>query len=58
MNTVSTLASHNFLDLEKVLDADVGDVFAYLCYLTAKNRAEMAEHRFQEDRIKAKHKRR
>lgn len=54
MNVISTLANHSFLQLGEVLDSDVGDVFAYLQYIHAKNIAERAEDKFQMDRIKAR----
>lgn len=43
---MSTMASDNFLDLDKVLDYNVYDVFTYLEYLDAKVRAEKAQIEF------------
>ena len=46
MRIISTLSNHNFLQLGKVLDENVVDVYAYLQYLDAKVRAENAQMRF------------
>ena len=46
MHIISTLSNHNFLQLGKVLDENVVDVYAYLQYLDAKVRAENAQMRF------------
>jgi len=56
MNVVSTLSNHTFLKLGEVLDSEVADVFAYLQYLSAKNKAERAEEKFHMDLAKAKRK--
>ena len=57
MNVVSTLSNHTFLKLGEVLDSEVADVFAYLQYLSAKNKAERAEEKFHMELAKAKRKR-
>lgn len=41
------MANHEFLKLEKVLDNTVVDVFSFLQYTTDRNKAELAQHRFQ-----------
>lgn len=46
MHIISTLSNHNFLQLGKVLDENVVDVYAYLQYLDAKVRAENAQMKF------------
>lgn len=50
MHTISLLANHEFLKLEKVLEYNVWDVFAYLQYSDAKARAEKAQMKFQRER--------
>lgn len=40
------MACHNFLQLEKVLNENVMDVYAYLQYLDAKVMAENAQMKF------------
>jgi hypothetical protein len=54
MHIVSSLANHVFLDLEKVLDYNVWDVFAYLQYTDAKVRAEQAQTKFLNEANKRK----
>ena len=46
MHIISTLSNHNFLQLGKVLDENVVDVYAYLQYINAKVRAENAQMKF------------
>ena len=53
---VSTLANDNYLSLEKVLDENVQDCFAYLQYITAKNMAEQAQMEFEMKNNKTKNK--
>ena len=48
MHIVSTLAGDDFLKMETVLDANAGDIFSYLCYLTAKTFAEREQRKFVE----------
>lgn len=47
MHIVSTLACGDFLNMESILDSNVGDVFSYLCYLTAKTFAEREQRNFE-----------
>lgn len=47
MHIVSTLAGGDFLKMETVLDSNVGDVFSFLCYLTAKTFAEREQRNFE-----------
>ena len=54
MHIVSTMASHSFLQLEKVLDENVMDIYAYLQYLEAKARAENAQMKFTQEMNKRK----
>lgn len=54
MNIVSILAGHNFLQLEKVLDQNVNDAFAFLQYLDMKGNAEVAQEKFINERNKRK----
>lgn len=54
MHIVSSLANHQFLDLERVLDYNVQDVFAYLQYTDEKVRAENAQTKFIQERNKRK----
>ena len=56
MHIVSTMANHQFLELEKVLNENVMDVYAYLQYLDAKVRAEDAQHKFLQEMEKNKRK--
>lgn len=49
MHIVSTLANHEFLNMERVLDYPVYDVFSYMQYSDAKARAENANFKFQQD---------
>lgn len=52
MHIVSSLANHQFLDLERVLDYNVYDVYAYLQYSDEKARAEKAQMKFIQDKKK------
>lgn len=52
MHIISTLSNHNFLQLSKVLDENVVDVYAYLQYLDAKVRAENAQMKFTTEMTK------
>lgn len=54
MHIVSTMANHQFLELEKVLDCNVMDVYAYLQYLDAKVRAENAQMKYTQELNKRK----
>lgn len=54
MIMLDTLANHKFLDLEKVLDTPIEDSFAYADYLAAKNIAEEAQFKFDEQIRKTK----
>ena len=56
MHIVSSLANHQFLDLERVLDYNVQDVFAYLQYSDEKVRAEKAQTKFIQDMDKSRKK--
>ena len=49
---MSGLANHEFLNLEKVLDYNVMDVYAYLQYTDAKVRAENAQMKFMQEKTK------
>lgn len=51
MHVVSTLANHQFLEMEKVIDSNVEDVFSYLHYMRCKGIAEKEQRSF-EDKIK------
>lgn len=48
MHIVSTLAGDDFMKMENILDANAGDIFSYLCYLTAKGAAEREQRKFVE----------
>lgn len=50
MHIVSTLANHEFLKLDVVLEQNVMDVYAYLQYIDAKAEAERAQMKFHEER--------
>ena len=54
MHIVSSLANHQFLELERVLDYNVQDVFAYLQYTDEKVKAENAQAKFIQERNKRK----
>lgn len=56
MHIVSGLANHQFLELERVLDYNVVDVYAYLQYTDEKVKAENAQHKFIEEMNKNKRK--
>ena len=47
MHTISTLANDNFLQLERVLNQNVQDVFSYLIYLSERSEAQEAQHNFE-----------
>ncbi len=49
MHIVSSLANHEFLNLEKVLDYNVYDVYAYLQYTDEKIKGENAQMKFIND---------
>ena len=49
---MSGLANHQFLELERVLDYNVMDVYAYLQYTDEKVKAENAQRKFIEERSK------
>ena len=49
MHIVSQLENHEFLNLERVLDYNVMDVFAYLQYQDAKVMAEKQQMKFIQD---------
>jgi len=46
MHIVSTLANHNFLKMEEVLNQNIVDVFSYMSYMQAKLIAERAQDKF------------
>lgn len=52
MHIVSGLANHQFLELERVLDYNVVDVYAYLQYTDEKVKAENAQMKFTQERNK------
>lgn len=54
MHIISSLANHEFLRLEEVLDNNVMDVYAYLQYMDAKSNAERAQMRFEQELNKRK----
>jgi hypothetical protein len=43
------MANHEFLNLERVLDYNVMDVFSYLQYINAKANAENIQQKFTMD---------
>lgn len=45
---VSTLADHQFLKLEEVLDANIVDVLSYLTYMSRKAVAEKAQRDYMD----------
>jgi hypothetical protein len=49
MHIVSQMANHEFLNLERVLDYNVMDVFSYLQYINAKANAENIQQKFTMD---------
>lgn len=49
MHIVSTLANHEFLKLDVVLEEKVMDVYAYLQYIDAKAEAERAQMKFHQE---------
>lgn len=49
---MSTLADHQFLRLESVLDANIVDVLSYLSYMDAKAKADKAQRDYL-DKINA-----
>ena len=57
MHVVSTLAGHNFLRMETVLEQNVVDVFSYMTYMTAKMNAERAQEKFIEKIENSRHRR-
>lgn len=46
MHVISTLANHDFLKMETVLEQNVVDVFSYMTYMAAKMAAEKAQEKF------------
>lgn len=54
MHVVSTLACHNLLQMEKILDMSVEDTFSYLQYIDAKAKAERAQMKFDRELAKNK----
>jgi hypothetical protein len=46
------MANHEFLNLERVLNECVIDVYAYLQYIDAKVAAENAQTKFTQERLK------
>lgn len=54
MHIISSLANHEFLRLEEVLDNNVMDVYSYLQYMDAKSNAERAQMRFEQELNKRK----
>lgn len=56
MHIVSTMANHEFLKLDKVLEEKVIDVYAYLQYIDAKAEAERAQMKFHQEMNKIKNK--
>lgn len=54
MHIVSTLANHNLLQMERILDMSVEDTFSYLQYIDAKAKAESAQLKFERSMSKAK----
>lgn len=54
MHIVSSLANHEFLNLERVLDYNVMDVYAYLQYSDEKVRAENAQMKFMHEKNRKK----
>lgn len=57
MHVVSTLAGHNFLKMETVLEQNVVDVFSYMTYMMAKMNAEKAQEQFLERIESSRHRR-
>lgn len=57
MHVVSTLAGHNFLKMEQVLEQNVVDVFSYMTYMQAKLNAEHAQEKFLEQISQSRHRR-
>lgn len=45
---IDTCAGGNFLKWEQVLDCEVGDVYTYLNYRSAKAQAEIADFEFKQ----------
>jgi hypothetical protein len=56
MHIVSTMANHEFLRMEEVLDKCVMDCYAYLQYVDAKAKAEKAQLKFTQEMNKIKNK--
>ena len=54
MHMISVMANHSFLDLERVLDCNVMDIYAYWQYLDAKVSAENAQMKFHQEMNKRK----
>ena len=49
MHIVSTMANHEFLKIDTVLEEKVIDVYAYLQYIDAKAEAERAQMKFHQE---------
>lgn len=49
MHIVSTLANHEYLKIERILEEHVMDVYAYLQYIDAKAEAERAQMKFTQE---------
>lgn len=58
LHIVSTLANHRFLEMDKVLDQPIEDVFTYISYLQSKIVAEKAQEEFLRKINDARNKRR
>lgn len=54
MHIVSTLACHNLLQMERILDMSVEDTLSYLQYIDAKAKAESAQMKFEQELRKHK----
>lgn len=51
MHIVSTLANHEYLKIDRILEEHVMDVYAYLQYIDAKAEAERAQMKFHQERM-------
>lgn len=56
MHIVSTIAGHQYLQIERVLSETVMDVYSYLQYIDAKARAEKAQYKYENEMNKRKRK--
>lgn len=57
MHVVSTLAGHNILQMESVLEQNVVDIFSFMTYMMEKQRAEAAQQKFLEQIEQSRHRR-